>query len=133
MSPHPFDKHVGYRIRLARLENNMRQADLASALNVSFQQVQKYERGENRTSCSRLYQISQHLERPMSYFLDSYKEDGSGGDVNPCEGQGLTYKESDDAITLMIAYNKIESNKVQKSLLAIAKGLAETGVACPAE
>jgi transcriptional regulator with XRE-family HTH domain len=66
---HPIDLHVGSRLRMHRVLAGMRQADLADALGITFQQVQKYERGTNRISASRLKMISDVLRVPISYFF----------------------------------------------------------------
>lgn len=68
--PHPIDIIVGVRITSQRLSNGMTQYDLATAIGVSFQQVQKYERGSNRVSASRLWLIAEALNVPMTYFFD---------------------------------------------------------------
>jgi transcriptional regulator with XRE-family HTH domain len=67
--PHPVDVHVGARIRLRRKEMGISQTDLADVLGLTFQQVQKYERGSNRVSASKLYDITNKLETPIEYFF----------------------------------------------------------------
>jgi len=69
-SPHPIDVTVGARITSLRLRKGMTQTDLATAIGVSFQQVQKYERGSNRVAASRLWLIAAALDVPMTYFFD---------------------------------------------------------------
>ena len=66
--PNPIDVHVGNRIRLRRTLLNLSQEKLASLLGLTFQQVQKYERGTNRVGASRLWDISRVLEVPVSFF-----------------------------------------------------------------
>ncbi|MBJ7409384.1 MAG: helix-turn-helix transcriptional regulator [Phenylobacterium sp.] len=68
--PDPIDVHVGLRVRLRRKSLGLSQQSLAEALDLTFQQVQKYERGANRISASTLFRISQVLEVPVSYFFD---------------------------------------------------------------
>ncbi len=68
------DMHVGKRVRLRRTLLGMSQEQLGAELNVTFQQVQKYERGANRISASRLWDISQILDVPISYFFDDMSE-----------------------------------------------------------
>lgn len=65
----PLDRAIAKRIRDARLQKNVGQVALADAIGVTFQQVQKYEKGTNRISASRLYQISQALETPIASFF----------------------------------------------------------------
>src|ERR1700688_1451766 len=66
----PIDKHVGSRVRMRRLMLDMSQSDLADALGLTFQQVQKYEKGSNRISASRLQQLSQILQVPVPFFFE---------------------------------------------------------------
>ena len=74
---HPVDIHVGQRIRLARVSKGMSQTALAEAVGVTFQQVQKYEKGTNRTSASRLFQFAGVLDVDISYFFDGAGERAS--------------------------------------------------------
>ena len=67
---HPVDIQVGQRIREQRRRSGMRQVDLAEALDINFQQIQKYETGTNRVSASKLWSISEKLNVPISYFFD---------------------------------------------------------------
>ena len=69
-APNPVDVHVGRRVRLRRRELGVSQAWLADRLGLTFQQVQKYERGANRISASKLYQIASVLEVPITYFFE---------------------------------------------------------------
>ena len=68
--PDPTDTHVGARVRMRRLMLDISQTDLAAAVGVTFQQVQKYEKGKNRISASRLQQISSVLQVPISFFFE---------------------------------------------------------------
>ncbi len=72
--PSPMDVHVGARIRLRRTLMGMSQERLGDALNITFQQVQKYERGVNRVGASRLFDVSRALDVPISFFYDDMPE-----------------------------------------------------------
>ncbi len=72
--PHPIDLHVGKRLRMRRSLLGISQEKLADAVNLTFQQIQKYERGTNRVSASRLYQFSRALDVPVAYFYQDYNE-----------------------------------------------------------
>ncbi len=72
--PHPVDAHVGSRVRLRRTLLGMNQTQLGAALGVTFQQLQKNERGMNRIGASRLWQLSQVLDVPVSYFFKGLDE-----------------------------------------------------------
>src|ERR1700744_3319944 len=69
-APNPTDKHVGARVRMRRMMLSMSQEKLGDALGLTFQQVQKYEKGTNRIGASRLQQISQILQVPVAFFFD---------------------------------------------------------------
>lgn len=72
---HPIDLHVGARVRTRRKFMGLSQETLATALGLTFQQVQKYERGSNRISASKLYEIAKALKVPVDYLFDGYAED----------------------------------------------------------
>lgn len=80
-TPNPIDVHVGTRIRLRRRMLGVSQERLAEALQLTFQQVQKYERGANRVSASKLWEISRFLEVPVSWFFDGLKDGADGGAI----------------------------------------------------
>jgi transcriptional regulator with XRE-family HTH domain len=75
--PHPIDVHVGARIRLRRITRGLTQSDLARRVGISFQSVQKYERGENRVSASRLHEFAEALGVGEQYFFDGLTPDGA--------------------------------------------------------
>ncbi len=75
--PHPIDVHVGSRVRSRRTLLGLNQTQLGEKLGLSFQQIQKYERGSNRISASRLYQMSRILDVPVSFFFDGLDEGAS--------------------------------------------------------
>ncbi len=76
---HPIDQHVGNRIRARRNMLSMSQTELAVALKITFQQVQKYEKGSNRVSASKLYMISGILEVPVEYFFEGLPKNNIKG------------------------------------------------------
>lgn len=73
--PHPVDIHVGGRVREQRKKKGMSQGELGDSLGLTFQQIQKYERGANRIGASRLFQLSQILDVPVAYFFDGMASD----------------------------------------------------------
>jgi transcriptional regulator with XRE-family HTH domain len=84
-APGALDRYVGARMRVRRLEVGMSQEKLGEFLGITFQQVQKYEKGTNRVSISRLHQIAQALETPVSYFYEGAADglDAGGGLADP--------------------------------------------------
>ena len=77
-APNPTDKHVGSRVRMRRMMLGMSQEKLGDALDLTFQQVQKYEKGTNRIGASRLQQIAHILQVPVSFFFEGGPSTGSG-------------------------------------------------------
>ena len=90
--PDPVDVHVGGRVRLRRTLLGLSQEKLGNALSLTFQQIQKYERGANRIGSSRLYQLSRILEVPVSFFFDDMPEAVSSARVGVSEGQQVEYE-----------------------------------------
>ena len=77
-SPHPIDVHVGARVRLRRMLMGMSQDKLGDALGLTFQQIQKYEKGVNRISASKLFDISRFFKVDVGYFFDGLAEGATG-------------------------------------------------------
>ena len=133
-TPNPIDVHVGARIRLRRTMLGISQEKLAEKLGVTFQQVQKYERGLNRVGASRLWDISQVLETTVGFFyedLDDSTKSKSPRNVHHgmsfCEGTH-TFDTSiftrTDALELIRYYTSIEDPKVLKNILDLVKSLS---------
>ena len=133
--PNPVDVHVGARVRLRRTLLGMTQEKLSRAIGLTFQQVQKYERGANRIGASRLYELSQVLDVPVSFFFDdlNIRENGVatlvGGlreDVPPpFEGDPMAKRET---LRLVRAYYQIKNPALRKQILDLTRSLAETSV-----
>jgi transcriptional regulator with XRE-family HTH domain len=136
--PSPIDVHVGARVRLRRTLLGMSQERLGDALGLTFQQVQKYERGVNRVGASRLFDISRVLDVPISFFFDDMPE---GMDATPISGprgrmygfaeaqepfspgidENLTKRET---LELVRAYYRITDPAVRKRMFDLMKSLA---------
>ncbi|MEW5704076.1 MAG: helix-turn-helix transcriptional regulator [Pseudomonadota bacterium] len=131
--PNPVDIHVGGRVRLRRTLLGMSQEKLAKALGLTFQQVQKYERGTNRIGASRLHELSQALDVPVAFFFDDL-DAGSGAApaftggylhedaAPPFEGDPMGKRET---LQLVRAYYRIKSRAVRKRILDLARSLAD--------
>ncbi len=131
--PRPVDVHVGSRVRLRRTMLGMSQEKLGHAIELSFQQVQKYERGTNRIGASRLYQLGKVLDVPVSYFFDDMPpEIAQTGRRRPfgfSESEAAVY-EADvlakrETLELVRAYYRIKNEKVRKRVFELAKALAK--------
>ncbi len=125
--PDPVDIHVGGRIRLRRTLLGMSQEKLANALGLTFQQVQKYERGANRIGSSRLYQLSRILDVPVAYFFDDMAPDISGparglGDQSSFDQEHLATRET---LELARAYYRIGNRDVRQRIFDMVKATAD--------
>lgn len=130
-TPNPIDIHVGKRVRLRRTLLGMSQEKLGEALGLTFQQVQKYERGTNRIGSSRLYNLSQILGVPVSFFFDELHPDvadsgaprGDGNISRSVEPDQLAKRET---LEMVRAYYRIENPQVRKRIFELIKSLART-------
>jgi transcriptional regulator with XRE-family HTH domain len=125
--PDPTDLHVGGRLRQRRLLVGMTQEGLAEKVGVSFQMVQKYEKGACRVGASRLMMIAQALGVPASYFFEGLKGAGKGQkvaeDAPRMDEDIMTQKET---IDLLKAYYALPEN-ARKGILSMVKGLKKGG------
>lgn len=123
-SPNDIDRHVGIRVRLRRRVIGLSQQALADSLGVTFQQVQKYENGVNRIGAGRLYQLSQALQVPVSYFYEDFDPETGTGAEDDGEDAVVTFIRSRDGVQLAQALNRIGDPKVRRHLLQLANTLA---------
>jgi transcriptional regulator with XRE-family HTH domain len=121
----PIDIHVGKRVRIRRRLLDMSQSDLGNAIDLTFQQIQKYERGANRISASVLFRLSEVLDVPISFFFDDMPEaiTGSAPTTPISDAPDLGVFNSTDARDLVRAYFDIEDLKVRRSMFDLAKTL----------
>jgi transcriptional regulator with XRE-family HTH domain len=127
-TPNPIDVRVGARLRLRRNMLGLSQEKLGEAIGLTFQQVQKYERGANRIGASRLHELSRVLDVPISFFFDDtdpVRAPAMGGFAEPpaeaFESDPLRKRET---VELIRAYFSIEDGTVRRRLLDLAKALA---------
>ncbi len=125
------DAHVGGRVRIRRTLLGMNQTQLGEALGVSFQQVQKYEKGANRISASRLYQTSRVLDVPVSYFFEDLPESGEAAQRLPTVPKAPPTKHDPmskrETLELVRAYYRIEDADVRQCLRDTVRALASEG------
>jgi transcriptional regulator with XRE-family HTH domain len=121
---HPTDKHVGVRLRMRRLMLNKSQSDIANALGLTFQQVQKYEKGSNRVSASRLQALCAILQVPMSFFFEGAPQ----GPKLPTPGsdeQSLSYVDeflaTSEGVALALAFGRISRPRVRRAIVALVE------------
>ena len=130
----PTDKHVGSRLRMRRLMLDMSQTDIADALGVTFQQVQKYEKGTNRISASRLQHISQILQVPVPFFFEGapaasgIPRAAKGTADAPSPAYVADFLATSDGLALVKAFMWIEDAKLRRAIVRLVEGIApETG------
>ncbi len=128
--PHPIDVHVGARVRQRRVLLGMTQTMLGDALGLTFQQVQKYERGTNRVLGSRLFELAQVFDVPVEFFFEDMAPEVAAS--SPAKGRGkakeapsldpnlMTTRET---LELVRAYYKIEDANVRKRVYEMIKAL----------
>ena len=129
-SPNPVDKHVGSRVRMRRMLVGMSQEKLGDALGVTFQQVQKYEKGTNRIGASRLHQIAATLGVSVEYLYEG-APDLQAQASGFAEGAGSAYVSdfmtTSEGLQLMKAFVKIGDPRVRRRLVDLAAALAGEG------
>ncbi len=110
------DTHIGHRIRTRRQILKITQDSLAERLGITFQQVQKYEKGSNRISASRLLDVAAILDVPLTYFFEDL--DGSKGS-EAASGQDLLVDR--DGADLLRAFNAVEDKDMRRAIISVAK------------
>ena len=122
------DLHVGTRIRMRRLLMDMSQEKLGDSLGVTFQQVQKYERGTNRVGASRLWDISRVLDVPVSFFYDGLDNDFEYSQAAENDQTPIVYNfiNSSDGVAFAKAVSRISNKAVRRQLLELARSLADS-------
>ena len=121
--PDPVDVHVGMRLRQRRTLLGMSQERLAQAFGVSFQQVQKYERGANRISASRLHLLTKTLDVPITYFFEGLPSSAGEPALALADEDGSDQMTSRETLELVRAYYRIEDPAVRKRLVELARAL----------
>jgi transcriptional regulator with XRE-family HTH domain len=128
-NPNPIDVHVGNRVRMRRMLIGLSQEKLGEKLELTFQQVQKYEKGSNRVSASRLYQMAQILDVPVQFFFEDMPADiempSAGGFAEPGKQESIIeFINSSEGLQLNRAFSEIASPDVRRRVVDLVKTLA---------
>jgi transcriptional regulator with XRE-family HTH domain len=115
------DKLVGHNIRIHRLDRGITQTELARAIGVSFQQVQKYENGTNRVGGGRLFKIAETLGTPVSTFFNGVDQ----AKVSPGEESPVALLAENYALRFLQAFSQIEDAEAQRSVVEMVETMAE--------
>lgn len=118
------DAHVGQRIRFRRIMLGHSQGDLAKALGLTFQQVQKYEKGTNRIGASRLFAIAGFLRVPVGFFFEDMHGDTHIPDLSAAEPVNIDFMTSKEAVKLCQAFSRIEDQNVRTNLIQMTSAIA---------
>ena len=126
-TPNPIDVHVGSRIRLRRNMISMSQEKLGEALGITFQQIQKYEKGTNRVGASRLQQISQVLGVPVSFFFEDAPGETPAGGMAESQSAGFVvdFLSSSEGLQLNRSFARISDPKVRRKIVELVRTLAD--------
>ncbi len=129
-APNPIDKHVGSRVRMRRMMLGMSQEKLGDALGLTFQQVQKYEKGTNRIGASRLQQISLILQVPVSFFFEGApSENPDGFGEAPSPAYVTDFLASPEGLALVKAFMHIPNPKLRRRIVDLVEEMAGPGAA----
>ncbi|MFZ3352367.1 MAG: helix-turn-helix transcriptional regulator [Xanthobacteraceae bacterium] len=128
-APNPVDKHVGARVRMRRMMLSMSQEKLGDALGLTFQQVQKYEKGTNRIGASRLQQISNILQVPVSFFFDGAPHVPGTGRLEgmgeaPSPAYVSDFLATSDGLALTKAFMRIHDSKLRRRIVDLVEQIA---------
>ena len=125
--PNPVDLHVGARVRMRRKFLGMSQEGLAETILLTFQQVQKYERGSNRISASKLWEIAKALKAPVAYFFEGYGENEAVEGFSESESEQFVhgFLMTTEGIELAEAFPRIKNAKHRRRILELVRSLAE--------
>ena len=131
-APNPVDKHVGSRVRMRRMMLAMSQEKLGDALGLTFQQVQKYEKGTNRIGASRLQQISHILQVPVSFFFDGAPiiagmPRAEGVSEAPSPAYVSDFLATSDGLALTKAFMRIDDSKLRRRIVDLVEQIAGSG------
>ncbi len=129
--PNPIDADVGSRVRLRRMLLGMSQERLGESMGLTFQQVQKYEKGANRIGASRLHHISKILDVPVGYFFDeapAVEERSARPGLSEPESEEfvLEFLNTREGLELNRAFTKISSAKVRKCVIDLVRALSDS-------
>ncbi|HKH35181.1 MAG TPA: helix-turn-helix transcriptional regulator [Beijerinckiaceae bacterium] len=127
-APNPVDRHVGSRMRMRRMLIGMSQEKLGEALGITFQQIQKYEKGTNRIGASRLHHIARVLGVPIEFFYEGAPQVGAvqGFAESPASGYVADFLTTSEGLELVKAFIAIKDPKVRRRIVDLAKALGQS-------
>ncbi len=133
-TPNPIDRHVGARVRMRRLMVGLSQSKLADSLDVTFQQIQKYEKGANRIGASRLQQIARVLDVPPSFFFEGAPSSAApshGFSEDPGNAYVVDFLSTAEGLQLNRAFSAIKDPKLRKTVIDLVERIANSAESAP--
>ena len=123
-SPDPIDAHVGARLRYRRMLIGMSQETLGARIGLTFQQIQKYEKGQNRMGASRLYRVAEALDVPVAYFFEGLPPtDGAAADSRPVMDP-MRFVADPEGVKLNLAFQQVEDPATRRKIVDLVEALA---------
>lgn len=122
--PDPIDKYVGSRVRMRRLMLGMSQSKLADAIGLTFQQVQKYEKGTNRMGSSRLQQVANVLKVPVTFLFEGTPSQSKLDGKAPSPAYVSEFLSTSDGLALTKAFMQIKNAKLRRSIVNVVEDIA---------
>ena len=123
--PHSIDQYVGSRVRMRRQALGMSQTKLADAIGLTFQQVQKYEKGTNRMGSSRLMQIANVLEVPVTFFFEGAPGQPKISRTAPSADFVTQFLSKEDGLALTRAFMRLRDAKIRRSIVHLVERIAD--------
>ncbi|MBB3544823.1 MULTISPECIES: helix-turn-helix domain-containing protein [unclassified Rhizobium] len=128
-TPNAIDAYVGDRVRQRRKLLGLSQVSLSESLGITFQQLQKYEKGVNRIGASRLQRISEVLGVPIGFFFEEGNDRGMGQHLSPHADEVASFIASKEGLALTRAFIAIDDPNIRRTLLALARSLGSSQAA----
>ena len=127
-SPNPTDKHVGGRVRMRRMMLGMSQTELGNSIGLTFQQVQKYEKGTNRIGAGRLQQIARILKVPVGFFFEGSPREGGAAsetDQAPLPSYVNDFLATSDGLALTKAFMQIKDANLRRRIVSLVQEITD--------
>jgi len=127
-SPNPTDKHVGGRVRMRRMMLGMSQTELGNNIGLTFQQVQKYEKGTNRIGAGRLQQIARILKVPVGFFFEGSPREGGAAsetDQAPLPSYVNDFLATSDGLALTKAFMQIKDANLRRRIVSLVQEITD--------
>jgi len=115
---HPIDIYVGKRVRFKRKMVGLTQSDLGEKVSLTFQQIQKYEKGENRISASKLYQIAEALHTSVTFFFEEYSKEST-------QDSSEVVIDDTQAINLVQSFKAIKDDKLKRRIMMLVDSVSD--------